>query len=116
MRMPNRCCGAGPRRASRQGPSGDFRRALACDLDHVPVDQQISLWSDDSWWGGGGSHSGSNSGYPLSSWFTVDSNHWYTMWVWTGGSVYGSGWGTFSGSGAGASLKTGTPSISLVLY
>jgi hypothetical protein len=89
---------------------------LAGDLDHVPVDQQISLWSDDSWWGGAGSHSGSNSGYPLSSWFTVDSNHWYAMWVWTGGSIYGSGWGTFSGSGAGASMKTGTPSISLVLY
>ena len=29
MRMPNRCCGAGPRRAGRQGPWGDFRRALS---------------------------------------------------------------------------------------
>ena len=89
---------------------------LAGDLDRVAVDQQISLWSDDSWWSGAGSHSGSNSGYPLSSWFTVDSNHWYAMWVWTGGSIYGSGWGTFSGSGAGAQLSTATPSISFVLY
>jgi hypothetical protein len=32
------------------------------------------------------------------------------------GKIAPAGWGTFSGSGAGASLKTGTPSISLVLY
>jgi len=89
---------------------------LAGNLDRVPVDQQISLWSDDSWWAGAGGHTSSNSGYPLSAWFTVDSDHWYAMWVWIGGSIYGSGWGAFSGSGAGAQLSASTPAMNLVLY
>lgn len=89
---------------------------LEGNLDRVPVDLQSSLWSDDSWWAGAGGHSGSNSGCPLSAWFTVDSDHWYAMWVWIGGSTYGSGWGTFSGSGAGAQLSAGTPAMSIALY
>ena len=89
---------------------------LAGDLDRVAVSQQISLWNDDSWWSGAGYHTGSNSGYPLSAWFTVDSAHWYAMWVWAGGSVYGDGWSTFWGSAAYSSLNVATPSISLVVY
>jgi hypothetical protein len=92
------------------------RYNLSGDLDAVPVSQQISLWNNNSWWSGAGSHTGSNSGFPLSAWFVVDSSHWYAMWVWTGGSVFGDGWGTFSGSGAQSSLSVATPSISLVVY
>lgn len=86
------------------------------DRDRVPVSQQISLWNDNSWWNGAGNHTGSNSGYPLSAWFTVDTSHYYAMWVWAGGSVYGDGWSTFSGSAAYSSMSIATPAISVVLY
>jgi hypothetical protein len=89
---------------------------LAGDLDRVAVSQQIPLWNDDSWLSGAGYHTGSNSGYPLSAWFTVDSAHWYAMWVWAGGSVYGDGWSTFWGSAAYSSLNIATPSINVVVY
>lgn len=89
---------------------------LAGDLDRVAVDQQTTLWSDDSWTVGAGSHSGSNSGYPLSAWFTVDSNHWYAMWVWCGGSIYSDGSHTFWGSFGMSSMDVVVPSISIVLY
>jgi hypothetical protein len=89
---------------------------LAGDLDRVAVNQQISLWNDDSWWNGAGYHTGSNSGYPLSAWFTVDSAHWYAMWVWAGGSVYGDGWSTFWGSAAYSSMNVAVPSMSVVVY
>ena len=89
---------------------------LAGDLDRVAVDQQTSLWSDDSWTVGAGGHSGSNSGYPLSAWFTVDSNHWYAMWAWCGGSIYGDGSHTFWGSFGMSSMNLLVPSISIVLY
>ena len=89
---------------------------LSGDLDRVAVSQQISQWNDNSWWSGAGSHNGSNSGYPLSAWFYGYSSRWYAMWVWAGGSVYGAGWSTFSGSGAISGMSLGVPSISLVLY
>jgi hypothetical protein len=77
----------------------------------VPIDQQITLWSDDSWWQGVGFQQGSNSGFPLSAQLNVDSNHFYEIWVWCGVDVSAAGWGTFSGSGAGADLSVSIPSI-----
>jgi hypothetical protein len=77
----------------------------------APVDQMISLWSDDSWWSGA-SNQGSNSGFPLSADFEVDSSHWYALWVWCGVDDSAAGWGTFSGSGSGSSLAITVPSIS----
>jgi hypothetical protein len=89
--------------------------ATAYDLSGAvtgtPVDQVISLWSDDSWWNGA-SNQGSNSGYSLSADFEVDSSHWYALWVWCGVDNSAQGWGTFSGSGSGASLSVTVPSIS----
>jgi hypothetical protein len=82
----------------------------------APVDQQINLWSDNSWWSGVGSQQGSNSGYPLSAQLQVDSDHFYEIWVWGGTDVYGAGWGTFSGSGAGGDLSARIPSITWELY
>jgi hypothetical protein len=81
----------------------------------APVNQQISLWNDSSWWSGG-SDSGGNSGYPLSAQFNVDSSHWYALWVWCGGNIQADGWGTFSGSGAGATLSVAVPSITWELF
>lgn len=77
----------------------------------TPVDQMISLWSDDSWWSGA-SDQGSNSGYPLSGDFEVDADHYYALWVWCGVNGSAAGWGTFSGSGSGSSLSLTVPSIS----
>jgi hypothetical protein len=76
------------------------------------VDQQISLWSDSSWWNGVGSQEGSNSGYGLyAPPIQVDQDHQYIIWVWCGADASASGWGTFSGSGAGDSLRVTVPSI-----
>jgi hypothetical protein len=77
----------------------------------APVDQQVSLWSDSSWWNGVGAQQGSNSGYPLFAQLNVDNDHFYEIWVWGGTDVYGAGWGTFSGSGAGGDLSASVPSI-----
>jgi hypothetical protein len=79
---------------------------------HAVVSQQISLWSDNSWWGGTGTQTGSNAGYSLyAPPIQVDQDHQYNIWVWCGGSVSGAGWGTFSGSAAGDSLNLTVPSI-----
>jgi hypothetical protein len=76
------------------------------------VDQQVSLWSDSSWWSGVGSQQGSNSGFGLyAPSIQVDQDHQYAIWVWVGGDVSGAGWGTFSGSGAGDDLSVAVPSI-----
>ncbi len=77
----------------------------------TPVDQMITLWSDDSWWSGA-SNQGSNSGYSLSGDFEVDADHYYALWVWCGVNDSAAGWGTFSGSGSGSSLALTVPSIS----
>ncbi|HYU01717.1 MAG TPA: hypothetical protein VEK85_15155 [Gemmatimonadales bacterium] len=93
------------------------RYTLAGGFDGAPVDQRISLWSDDSWWSGAGSHSGSSSGYPLFAQLNVDSSHWYALWVWCGGRASGAGWGgLFSGSGAGSNLSVTVPSIFWELF
>jgi hypothetical protein len=88
----------------------------AGEIDRVAVDQQTRLWSDDSWAVGAGDHSGANSGYPLTAWFPVDANHWYAMWVWCGGSIYGDGSHTFWGSFGSAAMDVVVPSIDVVVY
>jgi hypothetical protein len=85
------------------------------DLTGAPtgalVNQQISLWSDSSWWSGG-TGQGSNSGFGLyAPPIQVDQDHQYVIWVWAGGDVSAQGWGTFSGSGAGDQFKVTVPSI-----
>lgn len=92
------------------------RYTLAGGFDGAPVNQMTSLWNDDSWWSGSWSNKGSNSGFPLFAQLNVDSAHWYAIWVWTGGSADGAGWGTFSGSGANSVLRTTVPSITWELF
>ncbi len=85
------------------------------DLTGAPtgavVDQQVTLWSDSSWWSGG-TGQGSNAGFGLyAPPLQVDQDHQYVIWVWVGGDVSAQGWGTFSGSGAGDQLRVTVPSI-----
>ncbi|MGA8655265.1 MAG: hypothetical protein WB586_03885 [Chthoniobacterales bacterium] len=86
------------------------------DLTGAPtgavVDQQVTLWSDDSWWSGTGEQTGSNSAFGLyAPPIQVDQDHQYEIWVWCGGDVSAAGWGTFSGSGAGDDLSVSVASI-----
>jgi len=93
------------------------RYTLSGGFDGAPVNQQISLWNDDSWWAGAGSHSGSNSAFPLFAQFNVDRSHYYALWVWCGGRASGAGWGSaFWGSGAGSNLSVTVPSIFWELF
>jgi hypothetical protein len=85
------------------------------DLTGAPtgaiIDQQVSLWSDSSWWSGD-SGGGSNSGFGLyASPVQVDQDHQYIIWVWAGCDASADGWHTFSGSGAGNQLNIKVPSI-----
>ncbi len=92
------------------------RYNLSGGFDAWAVNQTINLWSDDSWWSGTGWQTGTNSGYPLNAWFTVDSSHWYAMWIWCGGDISADGWHTFWGSGAGSSMSVSVPSITWELF
>ncbi|KAI9768302.1 MAG: hypothetical protein M1839_004137 [Geoglossum umbratile] len=76
------------------------------------VDQRISLYNID----GGGSHSGSNSGFSLFASTAVDSSHFYEVWVWAGGDAEGDGWSLFWGSGAGSALNVHVPSMSIFAF
>jgi|HubBroStandDraft_6_1064221.scaffolds.fasta_scaffold106508_3 hypothetical protein len=75
------------------------------------VDQQISLWDS-----GGGSDQGMNSGYPLFASTPVDTNHFYEIWVWSGGDAEADGWSVFWGSAALSSASVTVPSISIHVY
>jgi hypothetical protein len=91
------------------------RYTLSGGFEAAPVNQMVSLWNDSSWWSGA-SGSTSNSGYGLSAQIDVDSSHYYLIWVWCGGYVSASGWHTFSGSGAGAYMNAGVPSVHAELF
>jgi hypothetical protein len=82
---------------------GEFVRAA--------VDQQITLWDS-----GGGSGQGSNSGYPLFASTPVDSDHFYEIWVWSGGDAEADGWSAFWGSAALSAASLYVPYISLAAY
>lgn len=49
------------------------------------VDQQNSLWSDDSHFGGQGPNEDNNPGYSLNAACSVDNGHQYIIWVLAGG-------------------------------
>src|SRR4029450_36077 len=81
------------------------RYNLSGGFDGDVVNQQISLWNDNSWWSGAGAQTGSNTAFPLFAQMNVDSSHWYALWVWCGGGVSACGFGSpFWGSNAGASM------------
>jgi hypothetical protein len=89
------------------------------DLTGAPtgavLEQQVSLWSDSSWWGGVGSQYGSNSAFPLyASQMQVDQDHQYIIWVWMGGDVYGAGDMDPFGSFAWDQMNVAVPTITWV--
>jgi hypothetical protein len=88
---------------------------LAGILDWVPVSQHIFQWRQDGFLGTTGSL-GRNPPYPLSAFFPVNTAHWYGIWVWSGGSIYGDGMNVAWGSSAWSRLNFVVPSISMALY
>ena len=68
------------------------------------------------WDSGGGSDQGMNSGYPLFASTPVDTNHFYEIWVWSGGDAEADGWSVFWGSAALSSASVTVPSISIHVY
>jgi hypothetical protein len=86
------------------------------DLTGAPtgavVDQQVTLWTDDSWFRGAGGHQGSNPGFGLyAPPIPVDQDHQYIIWVWCGGDISADGWGLLSGAGADDDFQVHVPYI-----
>jgi hypothetical protein len=77
----------------------------------VLVDQRISLWSSNTWWQGDGFNDGSNNAFPLFAQCTVDSQHFYHVWVRCGGSISAAGMNQWFGSDAGSRIFGSVPSI-----
>jgi hypothetical protein len=73
------------------------------------VNQQQTLWNDDSHLGSSGNHEDTNSGYSLSANCWVDSGHQYIIWVWAGGRAAADQ--VFGGASAGSALTVTVPSI-----
>jgi hypothetical protein len=93
------------------------RYNLSGGFDGDLINQQISLWNDNSWWYGVGSQTGSNTAFPLFAQANVDSSHWYALWVWCGGGISACGFGSpFWGSNAGASMSVTLPSMTWELF
>ena len=84
---------------------------LGGEFIQAAVDQQITLWDS-----GNGSDQGSNSGFPLLATTPVDSDHFYEIWVWSGGDAEADGWSVFWGSEALSSASLTVPSISIAAY
>lgn len=78
----------------------------------APVNQQIDLWNDDSWFFGAGFHEDSSGGYPLLASFIFNDNYWYAIWVWVGCDMWADGTGSgWSWSLADAALTVTVPSM-----
>jgi hypothetical protein len=86
------------------------------DLANFPagtiVDQKIFLWAANFAWLDNGNFPGSNTAFPLMASCTVDSQHFYHIWVRCGGSVSGAGFASLLGrSSAGSGIWASVPSI-----
>jgi hypothetical protein len=77
----------------------------------VLVDQKTFLWSSSTWWHGDGDNDGSNNAFPLFAQCTVDSQHFYHVWVRCGGSISAAGISQWFGSDAGSRIFGSVPSI-----
>jgi hypothetical protein len=84
---------------------------LGGEFVQAVVDQQIRLWDS-----GGGSDQGGNSGYPLVASTPVDSDHFYEIWVWSGGDAEADGWSAFWGSAALSAANLVVPWVSVHAY
>ena len=76
----------------------------------APVSLQFSLWSENVFFPDGPGNGGVGT-MPLRANLSVDSNHYYAIWVWCGGSASGVGWDNFFGSAAYSEMYVSVPSI-----
>jgi hypothetical protein len=77
---------------------------LGGEFVQAVIDQQIAFGTYKS------------SGVPLWASTPVDSDHFYEIWVWTGGDAEADGWSEFWGSAAVSRGSVSVPSISLYYY
>jgi hypothetical protein len=76
------------------------------------VDQKLFQWWADASWADTRIFSGSNNAFPLMASCTVDSQHFYHIWVRCGGSVSGAGFtNRIGGSDASSEIIASVPSI-----
>jgi hypothetical protein len=78
---------------------------------YTHIDQRTTLWNEDRSFIAFAGDSGSNSGMPLSETQFINSNSFYEVWVWCGGSVSGAGQGFLNDSYGGAAINVNVPSI-----
>jgi hypothetical protein len=83
---------------------------------YTHIDQRSTLWDESHSFLSSPDGRGSNAGYPLSAAMFVNSQSFYEVWVWCGGSVSADGDHTFWGSWAGAFLDVSVPFIHLELW
>jgi hypothetical protein len=77
----------------------------------APISTKSILWNESHSGFDSPDGKGSSSGYPLSCRFFVNSNEFYEIWGWCGGSSSGDGNHTFWGSWGGSSLNVTVPWI-----
>ena len=80
---------------------------------YTHVDQRVTLWSEDHSFLASPDGSGSNSGLPLLEGQFINSDSFFEVWVWCGGSVSGAGQGFLNGSWAGSAISAHVPFIQL---
>jgi hypothetical protein len=82
----------------------------------APIDQKLYLWDESHDFLASPDGSGSNSGYPLNAGTFVNSDQFYEIWVWCGGSISADGDHTFWSSFAGSFLNVTVPWIHLEYF
>jgi hypothetical protein len=80
---------------------------------YTHIDQRVTIWNEDHSFLAGPDGRGSNSGWPLSSAQFINSDSFYEVWVWCGGSASGFGQGFLNGSWAGSAIRAHVPFIHL---
>jgi hypothetical protein len=80
---------------------------------YTHIDQRVSLWNEDHSFLASPDGRGSSSGWPLSEVQFINSDSFYEIWVWCGGSASGVGQGFLNGSWAGSAIQAHVPFIHL---
>jgi hypothetical protein len=76
---------------------------------YTHVDQRVNLWDESHSFLASPDGAGSNSGFPLTETQFINSDSFYEVWVWCGGSASADGSHTVWGSWAGSKMHVSVP-------